>query len=244
MKESNIFGLIGFSLEHSFSPQYFHSKFNELGLQDYDYRLFPLESIEEFKDLNTENLKGLNVTIPYKQSIIKYLDDIEAEALEVGAVNTIQIKNGRCIGYNTDVYGFEQSLSSFLLDEISNVNALILGSGGASKAVSYVLQKLKMPYTIISRSSEWNYDRLRGETLESYRLIINTTPLGMSPYLNQMPQIDYSQIGTSHFLYDLIYNPEKTLFLEQGLKHGARIKNGLEMLKLQADKSWEIWNMI
>lgn len=243
---SFLFGLIGYPLSHSFSKRYFNDKFEQEQLTDYYYELFPLQGIEELKKLvlNHANLKGLNVTIPYKKAVIPYLHAIDPEVEKIGAVNTIQIKNGKLKGFNTDVYGFEQSLLRVMQPEIHH-RALILGTGGAAQAVAYVLQKNGIDYQYVSRTQSENncltYSELPGQ-LKSYQIIINTTPLGMSPNIESKPDLPYQEVGAFHLFYDLVYNPTETAFLKAGKERGATIKNGLEMLHLQAEKAWEIWN--
>ncbi len=239
------FGLIGYPLSHSFSKKYFNSKFEKEKLTDHSYELFPLKKIENFNILikNHPDLQGLNVTIPYKQKIISYLEECSPEAKAIGAVNTIKIKNNKLYGYNTDVYGFENSLKPLL--QPHHKNALILGSGGAAQAVIFVLKELNILYKIISRSKEkgdFTYNETGSIDFENYNIIINTTPLGMSPEINACPNIPYERLNSNCLLYDLVYNPEETLFLKKGKQQGALTKNGLEMLYLQAEKAWEIWN--
>ena len=242
------FGLIGYPLEHSFSPSYFAKKFERENIHA-RYDLLPIADISQFPDLlkNNSALEGLNVTIPYKESIIPYLNDISKEAKEIKAVNTIKItkKNSRIFlkGFNTDIFGFQKSLVNFL--KTTDVKALIFGTGGASKAVARVLDHLQIEYKAVSRnpsSKNITYSDLDQNLINKYQLIINTTPLGMHPNTGQAPPIPYQYLTYRHFCYDLIYNPEKTTFLKKAENQGAAIKNGLEMLQLQAEKSWEIWN--
>lgn len=248
MKE---FAIIGYPLTHSFSPVYFNEKFKKLNLLDHIYNKYPLTTIEEFPLLinNNKNLIGLNVTIPFKEQVIKFIDILDDTAKAIGAVNTIKIvrkKNEIVLkGYNTDAYGFLNSFKP-LLKEYHN-KALILGTGGASKAVSFVLRQLNIEYLFVSRtpksSNQISYEDLKNKNLlKEYLIIINTTPIGMFPEINNKPDIPYEEITEFHYLYDLIYNPEETLFLMEGKKRNATIKNGLEMLYLQAEKAWEIWN--
>ncbi|MEM9545116.1 MAG: shikimate dehydrogenase [Bacteroidota bacterium] len=235
-------GLIGYPLSHSFSPGYFARKFEELGITDAEYLAYSIEKVEEVFELFDQHVTGLNVTIPYKEEVIPFLDELSEEAYEIQAVNTIRIVNGRKTGYNTDAYGFEVSLQQ-LLGNTKVEKALVLGTGGAAKAIKYVLQKMKINYTEVSRKKPLlTYTELNPETIESNRLIINTTPLGMYPKIDECPDLPYSALTEKHFLYDLVYNPEKTLFLKKGELQGSRIKNGFEMLVLQAEKAWEIWN--
>ena len=239
------FGLIGYPLTHSFSPAYFKAKFRQLELETtHTYTLFPIQSLTEFRQLViSKAISGLNVTIPYKESIINYLDELDASAVSIGSVNVVKVFENKLIGYNTDYIGFEQSLVPLLRPEIKN--ALILGSGGSSKAVRYVLNKLDISSQIVSRSlengSQISYHDLNEEIMSKHLLVINTTPLGMSPDLDTCPSIPYEYVTARHILYDLVYNPIETLFLKKGKQAGSTIKNGSEMLEIQAEKSWEIW---
>ena len=240
------YGLIGKKLTHSFSKTYFGNKFKKARMQDYEYVNFELKQIEDFTDLIAEkqSIKGLNVTIPYKEAILPYLDEISSKADRVQAVNTIQIRDGKLIGYNTDVYGFENSLSK-TLSWTDMKKALILGTGGASKAIRYVLEELEIEYQLVSRTASDDtiqYEDLGEKEIKEVQLIVNTTPLGMFPNIDDAPDIPYQFLGPRHLLYDLIYNPEKSLFLTMGEEQGARIKNGYDMLVLQANRSWKIWN--
>ncbi len=235
------YGLIGYPLSHSFSPGYFRNKFDEEQIPDARYDLYPIDKIEDFERI--KNMSGLNVTIPYKEAVIPFLDELSPEAREIGAVNTICFKEKSKIGYNTDTYGFEHSLVP-LWGVDRPESALVLGTGGAAKAVWFVLDKLGIKYLKVSRSSgDIQYQDIQPENLTATRLIINTTPLGMSPNIESCPELPYDALTKDHILYDLVYNPEKTLFLRHGLSRGATVKNGLEMLRLQAEKSWEIWNL-
>lgn len=241
------FGLIGKNISYSFSKKYFSEKFQKLGLTNYKYFTFDIPEIEEFPFLlyhKEHEFKGLNVTIPYKESIIKYLDEVDAVAQEIGAVNTIKITNSnKLIGSNTDCYGFQKSLQPLL--QKHHKKALILGTGGASKAIAYTLKKLDIKFKFVSRKVGQNnflYSVLTEDILNEYTIIINCTPVGTHPNTLEAPKIPYQFLTSKHLLYDLIYNPSKTKFLSEGEKKGAIIKNGLEMLELQAEKSWEIWN--
>ncbi len=241
-----LFGLIGYPLSHSFSKKYFSQKFGEEGITSAYYELFPLEQIEQFPELmqSYPNLVGLNVTIPYKQAVMPYLDTIDPAAAEVGAVNTIRVEDGRLTGYNTDVYGFEISLRVFLGNQPVK-EALVLGTGGAAKAVMYVLHKMDITYQTVSRDAEkgdLTYTDMDELLLSNISLIINTTPLGMAPHMERAPDLPYWSLNSTHFLYDLVYNPEKTVFLSEGIQRSCPTKNGLEMLYLQAEKAWSIWN--
>jgi shikimate dehydrogenase len=235
-------GLIGYPLGHTFSPDYFTKKFKELGLFDSEYLAYPIESIELVDEICRSGIDGINVTIPYKEQVIPFLDELSEEAYDIGAVNTIRIRDGRRTGYNTDTYGFEWSLKNFL--RVNPVkSALVLGTGGASKAVKYVLKNMGISITVVSRNNDhMTYADIDADIIERNELIVNTTPLGMSPNINECPDLPYSFLSEKHFLYDLIYNPEKTLFLKKGELQGCSVKNGYEMLVLQAEKSWEIWN--
>lgn len=244
-----LFGLIGYPLNHSFSGDYFAQKFQDEGITDCDYRLFPLSAIEGFPQLliHYPDLEGLNVTIPYKQAVKPYMHTIDGEAYEIGAINTIKIyqagKDHHLKGFNTDAYGFRKSLMP-LLDSWQD-QALVLGSGGASRAVKYVLERFNIPYWVVSRHNNANtitYDQLSESFIQECRLIINTTPLGTHPNTDQYPPIPYSGLTPYHILYDLVYNPPLTRFLAKGQEAGATIKNGHEMLKEQAERSWAIWN--
>lgn len=241
---SSVYGLIGYPLNHSFSPGYFAEKFRKEGI-DAAYKLFPLSDIRQFTNLLSDHpeLCGLNVTIPYKQSVIPYLDSLNKDAEEIGAVNCISIINGQTVGHNTDIIGFEQSLIPLLQPQHNT--ALVLGKGGASLAVMYVLRKLGITAHYVSRSTHANgfsYEELTPDIVSQHKLIINTTPLGMHPHTDACAPIPYHAIGSKHLLYDLIYNPAETSFLRNGKQQGASIKNGLEMLELQAEASWHIWN--
>ncbi len=238
-----LFGLIGHPVSHSFSKSFFDKKFEQENLNDCRYELMDLESIDEILSLkNNSQLCGLNVTIPYKQAIIPFLDTISEEAKSVGAVNTINIKSGKWHGYNTDVIGFQKSLIHLLNPSIKK--ALILGSGGASLAVKYVLDKLSISSSFVSRDSkltEYNYEDITKSVLNEHQLIINTTPVGMFPVVNKMPKISVHLLNRNHLVYDLIYNPEETLLLKNAASVGCSAKNGLEMLHIQAKESWKIW---
>jgi len=241
-------GLIGKTLNYSFSKKYFKEKFEQEDILGWEYDLYPLETIGHFKQLleNESELAGLNVTIPYKQKVLKYIHDLDEEAAQIGAINTIKFgADGRLKGYNTDTVGFEKSLVPFLGTAINeNLHALILGTGGASKAILFVLNKLQIKNTYVSRSADRGstYEQLDEQAVSQHRLIINCTPLGTYPDVDQAPPFPYSYLTEKHFLYDLVYNPEKTLFLKLGEKRGAKTINGIPMLALQAEASWKIWN--
>lgn len=239
------FGLIGKNIEYSFSRGYFAQKFKDLGLESHSYENFDLPSIAAFPELIkvNPNLAGLNVTIPYKQEIIPLLDDLHPEAEAIGAVNTIAFVDGRTMGYNTDIIGFRESLKPMLRP--TDQAALVLGSGGASKAVCHVLASLGIAFEMVSRNpgpDQLSYQDLNTGVLGQYQILINCTPLGTHPQTEAAPDLRYEALESFHLLYDLVYNPPLTRFLKLGLEQGARIKNGREMLELQAEASWEIWN--
>ena len=240
----DIYGIAGISLAHSFSPSFFTQYFEEHNIAA-SYQKFELKTISAFNQLIKEvpGLKGLNITIPYKQVVIPYLNEIDETALHIGAVNCINIKNGLLKGYNTDYLGFKNSLIPLL--QTHHSKALILGSGGAAQAIVYTLKSLDISFKIVSRKKEagfLSYENVDREMLHQYRLIINTTPLGMFPDTNSAPAIPYEYLTPQHLLYDVIYNPEETVFLKKGKEQGAVIKNGFEMLVIQAEESWKIWN--
>ncbi|MEN8121398.1 MAG: shikimate dehydrogenase [Bacteroidota bacterium] len=246
-----LYGLIGYPLSHSFSQAYFRKKFKNEGFSNCDYLNFSIKDISEISDIINEypELEGFNVTIPYKELIIKYLDNVDAEADEISAVNTVKIirEEGEKVflkGYNTDIYGFEQSLKPLLSKR--HKHALILGTGGASKAVAFVLKKLDIDYLFVSRKEQSNlsvnYRELDKTSIIKHTLIINTTPLGMFPHIEHYPDIPFQFINKNHLLFDLIYNPLKTRFLEKGEMNDAMVTNGYRMLELQAEKAWEIFN--
>lgn len=244
----NIYGLIGYPLGHSFSKQYFTQKFEKEDLDDCFFELFSLETIGEFKELiqRTANLKGLAVTIPYKESVIPYVAFMSDEARKIGAVNCIEVLPEGLKGHNTDVVGFEQSFVPHL--QHHHTKALVLGTGGASKAVQYVLYKLGIPFLLVSRSPKANqtisYEAIDEALLKEYTVIINCTPVGMAPNVKDRPAIPYEHLSFAHYLYDLIYKPGQTEFLSEGKSRGATIKNGYEMLIIQAEENWKIWNEI
>lgn len=241
-------GLLGKKLTHSFSKKYFEEKFSKLNLNGHTYHNFELDSIQDFPKLLSANimLSGLNVTVPYKESVIPFLNELSEEAKEIGAVNCITIINGKTKGYNTDYYGFGTSIKPFL--EPQHNRALILGTGGSAKAVAYALSKIGVEHHFVTSSTDkkspntFFYSELNPIILKQFLLIINCTPLGMIPNENECPAIPYDYITSNHLAYDLIYNPEETLFLSKCKNKGAVTINGLSMLQLQAEKSWEIWN--
>ena len=239
------FGLIGKTLKHSFSKTFFENKFLTEGIKDCSYENFELRSPDELSILIRDNpeIRGLNVTIPYKEQVIPYLDHKNDVVENTGACNCISVVNSELFGFNTDVIGFKSSLQSKLKPQ--HKSALVLGSGGASKAVQYALKESGISYTVVSRHKGFNqlgYEDLGKDCLQENKLIINTTPLGMYPAVHDDPPIPYEYLTSEHFLFDLIYNPAKTKFLEKGEQKGAQIANGYEMLVLQAEESWRIWN--
>jgi len=242
-----VFGLIGFPLSHSFSKRFFAEKFLREGIADTVYENFPLTDISLFPDLLKANkaLCGLNVTIPYKQDVIPFLDDYNEVVKGTGACNCIRIEAGETFGFNTDVAGFQQSLTPKLAPH--HTRALILGRGGAARAVAYALTSMGIGFRYVVRKRLADddallYQELTSAIIKAHPLIINTTPIGMYPDIDAFPAIPYEFISSRHYLYDLIYNPEKTAFLEKGEKQGAAIQNGMPMLIIQAEESWKIWN--
>jgi shikimate dehydrogenase len=240
------FGLIGKTLQHSFSPAYFQKKFEDLNLSDCSYKKFELASLDELPLLfKKESLVGCNVTIPYKEEILPYLDDLDPVAKEVGAVNCVHIKQGKTIGYNTDIYGFSQSIKPFL--DVNHERALILGTGGAAKAVAYALKKIGVQTFFVSSSPAkkkdgvFLYEDLNKQVFDAFKLIVNTTPLGTWPETEALPSLPFAYLTANHFVYDLIYNPAETQLMKKAKEQGATVMNGLSMLQLQAEKSWEIW---
>jgi shikimate dehydrogenase len=246
----NLYGLIGFPLTHSFSKRYFSDKFIREGIKESSYDLYEMETLDGLAELlKKTDLRGLNVTIPYKKAVISHLDDLDDSSAErIGAVNTIKIfADGSTKGYNTDYYGFKQSLVEWLDrrgESCSSFQALILGNGGAAKAVQVALQDLEIVYEQVSRSPQNGcivYEDLNEEIVSSHRLIINTTPLGTYPHVEGCPALPFEWVGNQHYLYDLVYNPAETTFLKKGKEKGATLQNGLKMLELQAEKAWDIW---
>lgn len=241
------FGLVGFPLSHSFSKKYFTEKFQSLGISDdHQYNLYEIEDITELKNIvkNTEGLKGLNVTIPYKVAVKPFLNEIDSAAERIGAVNVIKILDDKKLkGYNSDYFGFRKSLEEFL-GNAKGIKALVLGNGGAAKAVCVVLEDMGIEYKLVSRRASddtINY-RKANELLADSKLIINCTPLGTYPNVTSFPDLDYENIGNGHFCFDLVYNPSETKFLQKSKANGANTINGYDMLVYQAEKSWEIWN--
>lgn len=249
-----LFGLIGYPLGHSFSKKYFMQKFEDEGITDCRYELFPIESILEFPSLVARHpdLRGINVTIPYKEQVMPYLD-VPGETTAIGACNCILVRDGRLFGYNTDVAGFRESFRPGL--RATDKHALILGTGGASKAVAYALGQLGIAYRYVSRNGAGDaapagspegptlgYEDVTPALLDTYTVIINCSPVGTYPNIAEAPNLPYAALSSKHYLYDLVYNPEKTLFLAEGEGRGAVVRNGYDMLRLQAEEGWKIWN--
>ncbi|MBX2845558.1 MAG: shikimate dehydrogenase [Saprospiraceae bacterium] len=246
-EQHRIYGLLGKDISYSFSPAYFKAKFEREGISNVDYLMF--DEVDPFvfmaKANKMKGLEGFNITIPYKQSLIPIFDSISFEASEMLAVNCVKRNGSKWEGYNTDVYGFEYSLAPLLAAHHSK--AVVLGTGGASRAVTFVLQKLGIAFLTVSRSknkADLTYEQLSPAMIQNFPIIINTTPLGTHPNIDQKPAIPYEALNESHLLYDLVYNPAESAFLTAGKNQGAAIKNGLQMLELQAEKSWEIWNSV
>lgn len=242
-----LFGLIGYPLGHSFSKQYFTEKFEKEGIADCMFEAFPILSIGEFPLLikNNPGLKGLSVTIPYKEQVLQFVDELSDEVRVIGAANSIKISNGKLTAYNTDIVGFEKSFSKLLQQH--HTKALVLGNGGASKAVQYVLRKKGIDYLVVTRNTAGKenhiaYNNIDEAIMNEYPVIINCSPVGMYPKDSIAPAIPYQFISSRHYLYDLVYKPEETLFLKEGKQRGAAAQNGFEMLLIQAEESWRIWN--
>lgn len=244
MSTPSLYGLIGYALEHSYSPAYFKKKFADEQV-DAVYRAFPISKIQQLPELLEEypDIKGLNVTIPYKEEVMAYMDDVDADAAIIKAVNCVKVIDGKRIGYNTDIIGFAKSLQPLLKPYMTK--ALILGSGGASKAAKFVLDRSGIEFKVVSRTGQGNvvtYADVTEEVIAYHHLIINTTPLGMYPGVESAPGIPYDALTDKHLLFDMVYNPQETTFMKNGVQKGATVKNGLEMLELQAEASWMIWN--
>jgi shikimate dehydrogenase len=240
------YGLIGRNIDYSFSKKYFSDKFSKEHFTDCDYQNFDIQNIEYFPEVinKNPNLRGLNSTIPYKETIIPFLDELSDKAAKIGAVNVIRFKkNGKLKGYNSDWYGFKKSLKPLLKEH--HKNALILGTGGSAKAIAFALEDLNIHYTFVSREASdkaIDYNRINATTFDNYQIIINCTPLGTNPNIKDCPEIPYDYFTDMHIAFDLIYNPEETQFLKKAKKKGAITKNGQEMLVFQAEKAWGIWN--
>ena len=244
LRNKKIYGLVGKNINYSFSKGYFLKKFKKEEISDSDYLNFDIDRIDLIEDIFKNNkLSGLNVTIPYKEKIIPFIDELSPVAKEIGSINTICFEDSRKIGHNTDIYGFDKTLSEI---NIGNINyALVLGTGGASKAITYVLSKRKIKYNLVSRSKKENsilYKDLDVNIFNQHLLIINSTPLGTHPNIEEFPDIPYHFLDNKHFLYDLVYNPLETIYMKKGIEKGARVINGLKMLEYQAEKSWELWS--
>ena len=242
-----VYGLIGYPLGHSFSKQFFSEKFAKEGLDNCSFETFPIPSIDLFPALLSKNpaLKGLSVTIPYKEQVLKFVTEISEEVKYIGATNSIKIEGNKLTAYNTDIVGFEKSFIKLL--QSHHKKALVLGTGGAAKAVQYVLSKLSIEFLVVSRAKNLqggyiNYKMIDEQIMKEYSIIINCSPVGMSPNENTCPDIPYQSINAQHYLYDLVYKPSKTLFLQKGEENGALVQNGYEMLLIQAEASWKIWN--
>ena len=241
METSAKFGLIGKKISYSFSKKYFEQKFQKLLLNNHSYNIIDLENLDNIKNIfETEHLKGLNVTIPYKEKIIPFIDELSDEAKEIGAINCISIENGKTKGYNTDAFGFEKTL--LLHKKEHHKTAIILGNGGAAKAVQYVLKKNQIPYITVSRTTEINYENLSENLVKENLIIIQCTPVGTFPNIEESVSFPFDGITENHLIIDLIYNPEYTKFIRNCAEKGAKTANGLYMLEQQAEKAWEIWN--
>lgn len=241
MEKAIKFGLIGRNISYSFSKKYFEQKFQKLLLENYTYEIFDIENLDSISEIfKTENLRGLNVTIPYKEKIIPFIDELSEEAQEIGAINCISIKNGKTKGYNTDAFGFEKTL--LLHKKEYQKTAIILGNGGAAKAVQFVLKKNNIPYITVSRTTEINYENLSENLVKENHIIIQCTPVGTFPHVEDCVQFPFEAISENHLIIDLIYNPEYSKFIKNCAEKGAKTANGLYMLEQQAEKAWEIWN--
>jgi shikimate dehydrogenase len=242
-----LFGLIGYPLTHSFSKKYFTQKFEKENITDCQYELFEIPEASQITDIikNNADLNGLNVTIPHKEAVIPFINELDEPVKSIGAVNVIKVMPDKKLkGFNSDYHGFRQSLLNFLPENFQGIQALVLGTGGASKAVVAALNDLHIPCKLVSRTSSGSaisYEEA-SELCSDYKLIINTSPLGMYPKTDTCPDLPYNKFDSSYYLFDLVYNPEETLFMKKGLEQGANVRNGLEMLILQAEKAWEIWN--
>ncbi len=234
------YGLIGKNISYSFSRNYFANKFKKENIKNSQYINFDIDNLSELNNIFNTNNFGFNVTIPYKEVIIPYLDSLDFHAEKIGAVNTIKMENEKKIGFNTDWIGFKKSIKPLLNSH--HTKALILGTGGASKAVIYALDQLKIETLMVSRYGEISYEDLSEEIIQNHAIIINCTPVGTFPNVDAAPEIPYHFITKNHLAYDLIYNPAETLFLKKCKEKGAVVKNGLEMLEIQAEASWKIWN--
>lgn len=240
MEQLRNFGLLGRNISYSFSKNYFEEKFKKLFLKNYSYNFFDVSDLTKIKDLfNKENLVGFNITIPYKEAIIPFLDEVSDEAQKIGAVNCVKLTDGKKIGYNTDAFGFEKSL--LIHKKEHHKKALILGDGGAAKAVKYILEKHNISYLTISRKSDINFDTLTANIVKEHTLIIQCTPVGTFPNVEACLDFPFDAISAAHYIIDLIYNPSETAFIKKAAKQGATTINGYYMLEQQAEKAWEIW---
>lgn len=241
MESSVKLGLIGRNISYSFSKKYFEQKFQKLLLPHFSYEIFDMENLENFSEvIKTSNLKGLNVTIPYKEKVIPFIDELSEEAQDIGAINCIKIENGKTKGYNTDAFGFEKTLLLHKKDH--QKTAIVLGNGGAAKAVKFILKKNNIPFITVSRNTEINYDNLTPEQIKENLIIIQCTPVGTFPNVEDSVQIPFEGIGENHLVIDLVYNPEYSKFIKKAAEKGAKTVNGLYMLEQQAEKAWKIWN--
>ena len=233
------YGLIGTKLKHSFSKDYFERKFKSLNYKNHSYKNFEINNLNSLRELiSKNNISGLNVTIPFKEQILNYVDDLDDSAEKIGSINTIKVNKNKITGFNTDADGFEKSFKPLIENRNS---AIILGNGGASKAIQYVLTKNKINFKVISRSGEINYENLSNLDIINNLILINTTPLGMYPNVHSFPKIPYNLLSEKHLVYDLVYNPKETVFLKKARKQKCKVSNGYQMLLNQADLSWKIW---
>ncbi len=242
MENSILFGLVGRNISYSFSKKYFTEKFKRLFLNNHSYEIFDIQDISQIPSIfETKNLKGFNVTIPYKEAIIPFLDEVSDEVKEIGAVNTVIIKDKKKIGYNTDTIGFEKTL--LLHRKHNHEKALILGDGGAAKAVKYIFKKHQIPFQVVSRKSELNFDNLSEDIVTEHQIIVQCTPIGTFPKIDEKLNFPFQALSQEHLIIDLIYNPEYTAFMKTASEHGAKCVNGYFMLEQQAEKAWEIWSL-
>tara|TARA_B100001109_G_scaffold100888_1_gene82261 strand:- start:2449 stop:3168 length:720 start_codon:yes stop_codon:yes gene_type:complete len=233
------YGLIGTKLKHSFSKDYFERKFKSLNYKNHSYKNFEINNLNSLRELiSKNNISGLNVTIPFKEQILNYVDDLDDSAEKIGSINTIKVNKNKITGFNTDADGFEKSFKPLIENRNS---AIILGNGGASKAIQYVLTKNKINFKVISRSGEIKYENLSNLDIINNLILINTTPLGMYPNVHSFPKIPYNLLSEKHLVYDLVYNPKETVFLKKARKQKCKVSNGYQMLLNQADLSWKIW---
>ncbi|WP_313215063.1 shikimate dehydrogenase [Soonwooa sp.] len=240
MEQAKQFGLLGKNISYSFSKKYFEEKFKKLFLQNHSYNFFDVQDLNKISDLfNTSTLRGFNVTIPYKEAIIPFLDELSEEAEKIGAVNCVKIIDGKKIGFNTDAFGFEKSL--LIHKKTHHTKALILGDGGAAKAVKFILEKHNIAYKTVSRKSELNFENLTSDIVSEHFLILQCTPVGTFPNVDDCIKFPFEALTNQHYIIDLIYNPTETSFIKNARKHGATTMNGYYMLEQQAEKAWSIW---